>query len=67
MNRYGVETPFCGVTGCSDLGDRMHRSVLPTTEPLSCDRTLTYVQSALTGRIRSRKLISETLLMLTGL
>ena len=49
----------CGVTGCSDQGDRMLRSVLPTTEQLSCDRTL--------SSVRSKKLPSRTLLMLTGL
>ena len=41
-------------------------SVIPTIELLSCDRTLTCVPSALTGRVRSRKLLSRTLLMLTG-
>ena len=40
-------------------GDRTLQSVLPTTEQLSCDRTLTSV--------RSQKLPSRTLLMLTGL
>ena len=35
-------------------------------EPLSSDRTLTSVRSALTGRVRSRKTLSRTLLMLTG-
>ena len=37
-------------------------SVLPTTEQLSCDWTLTSVRSALTGRIRSRLSLSGTLL-----
>ena len=32
---------------------------------LSSDRILTYVQSALTGRVRSRKTLFGTLLMLT--
>ena len=40
-------------------GDRTLRSVLPTTEQLSCDRTLTSV--------RSQKLLSRALLMLTEL
>ena len=39
-------------------GDRTLRSVLSTTEQLSCDMTLTSV--------RSQKLPSGTLLMLTG-
>ena len=34
-------------------------------EPLSSDRTLTCVRSALTGRVWSRKTLSGTLLMLT--
>ena len=57
----------CGVIGRFDQGDRMLRSVLPTTEQLSCDRTLTNIRSALTGRVRSQKLPSEILLMLTEL
>ena len=50
---------LCGVTVRSGHVDRTLQSVLPTTEQLSCDRTLTSV--------RSRKLLSGTLLMLTGL
>ena len=65
MNRYVLESAPCGVTGRSGHGDRTLRSVLPATESLSCDRTLTYVRSALTGCVRSRKLLSGTLLMLT--
>ena len=48
----------CRVTGCSGQGDQMLWSVLPATEQLSCDRTLTNVWS--------QKLPSRTLLMLTG-
>ena len=51
---------------CLCGGDRTLQSVLPATEQLSCDQTLTSVRSALTGRVRSRKLLSGTLLMLTG-
>ena len=65
-NSYVLESALCGVTGRSGQGDRTLRSVLPATEPLSCDRTLTSVRSALTGRVRSRKLLSRTLLMSTG-
>ena len=53
--------------GRSDQVDRTLRSVLPATEQLSCDRTLTSVWSALTGRAQSQKLLSGTLLMLIGL
>ena len=66
-NRSVLESAHCGVIRRSDQGDRTLQSVLPATEPLSCDRTLTCVQSALTGRVRSQKLLSRTLLMLTGL
>ena len=58
---------LCGVIGCSGQVDQTLRSVLPTTEQLSYDRTLTSVWSALTGRVRSQKLPSEILLMLTEL
>ena len=63
------QTVIClyGVTGRSDQGDRTLRSVLPTTEPLSCDQPLTYVRSALTGHVWSQKLLSRPLLILTEL
>ena len=67
MNRYVLESAPCGVTGRSGQGDRTLRSVLPVTEPLSYDQTLTCVRSALIGRVRSQKLPCGTLLMLTGL
>ena len=35
-------------------------------EPLSSDRTLTCIRSALTGGVRSTKMLSRTLLMLIG-
>ena len=56
-----------GVIGRSGQVDRTLRSVHPPLISLSCDRTLTSVRSALNGRIRSQKLPSGTLLMLTGL
>ena len=43
-------------------GDRTLRSVHPVTEQLSGDRTLSSIQSALTGRVRSRFSLSRTLL-----
>ena len=64
-NRSVLESALCGVIGRSGQGDRTLRSVLPATEPLSCDRTLTCVRSALTGRVRSQKLLFGPLLMLT--
>ena len=75
MNREVFITPhskqtvmcLCGVTGHSGQVDRMLRSVHPPLCSLSCDRTLASVRSALTGRVRSRKLSSRTLLMLNGL
>ena len=57
MNCYVLESALCGVTGRSSQGDRILRSVIPAIEPLSYDRTLTSV--------RSRKLLSGTLLMST--
>ena len=65
-NRYMLESALCGVTGRSGQGDRTLRSVLPATELLSCDRTLTSVRSALTGRVRSQFSLSRTLLESTG-
>ena len=56
----------CGVTRRSGHGDRTLRLVLPATEQLSCDQTLASVWSALTEHVRLQKLLSETLLMLTG-
>ena len=66
MNRYVPESAFCGVTERFGQGDRTLQSVLPAAEPLSCDRTLTCIRSALIRRIRSQKLLSGTLLMLIG-
>ena len=56
----------CGVTERSGQVDQMLRSVLPATEQLSYDRTLTSIRLALTRHVRSQKLLSGTLLMLTG-
>ena len=57
---------LCGVTGCSDQGDQMLRSVHPPLCSLSCDQTLASVMLELTKHVRSQKLPSRSLLMLTG-
>ena len=82
MNRGSIYNPSFKTNHYVPLrGDRMLRSVLPATEQLSCDRTLTSVRSALTGvrsaltgvrsaltgHVQSQKLLSRTLLMLTRL
>ena len=68
MNRGSIYTPVFKTNRYVSLrGDRTLRSVLPETQCLSCDRTQDNVRSALTGRVRSRKLLSRALLMLTKL
>ena len=68
MNRVSIYTLSFKTNHYVPLrGDRMLRSVLPATVQFSCDRTLTSVRSALTGHVWSQKLLSGTLLMLTGL
>ena len=60
-NRWEVESALCGVTGCSG----QLSPPLCQKEPLSSDRTLICVRSSLTRRVRSRKTLFGTLLMLT--
>ena len=83
MNRGNIYNPSfkmnhyvpLRLTRRSGQVDRTLRLVLPATKQLSCDWTLTNIrsalteciQSALTGRIQSRKLLSRTLLMLIRL
>ena len=68
MNRGSIYNPSFKTNRYVPLrGDRTLRSVHPPFSSLSCDRTLTSIRSTLTGRVRSQKLPSRTLLMLTGL